>query len=92
MPPKVKSGSSLFGGGSRIFQMVGGQPLSLWENLFGKIFAENCMKMKEIGPRGRVSLEAPLDSPMLLFLFDLPDLVKFACCEKTRLHQTLWSH
>ena len=24
--------------------------------LFGKIFAENCMKMKEIGPEGPVSL------------------------------------
>ena len=29
------------------------ESLSLGENLlFGKIFAENCMKMKEIGPRG----------------------------------------
>ena len=28
--------------------------------LFGKIFAENCMQMKEIEPRGR-----PLDPPML---------------------------
>ena len=30
--------------------------------LFGKIFAENCMKIKEIGPRG--SLVFPQDRPM----------------------------
>ena len=31
--------------------------------LFGKIFAENCMKMRKSGPGGGV-LEPPLDSPM----------------------------
>ena len=29
-------------------------------------FAENCMKMKEFGPRGRMSLVPPLDLPMPL--------------------------
>ena len=33
--------------------------------VFGKIFTKNCMKMKQIGPRGRPSL-APLDPPMIL--------------------------
>ena len=44
-------------GGSRISQMGRGrQPLSLGRNLlFDKIYAENCMKMKEIGP-GAVNL------------------------------------
>ena len=47
------------GGGSANAQ-VGGANL-----LFGQIFPENCMKMKEIGPRGgRVSLAPPLDPPM----------------------------
>ena len=32
--------------------------------LFGKMFPQNCMKMKEIGPRGRASLAPPLDPPM----------------------------
>ena len=32
--------------------------------LFYKYFAENCMKMKEFGPRGGVSLVSPLDLPM----------------------------
>ena len=27
--------------------------------LFGKMIAANCMKMKEIGPRGRASLAPP---------------------------------
>ena len=32
-------------------------------NLFGKSFVENCMKMKEIGPRGgHASLAPPLGS------------------------------
>ena len=35
--------------------------------LFGKIFAENCMKMKEIGLRGTSfpSAPFPLDPPMI---------------------------
>ena len=37
------------------FPRGGRQPLSLSENLlFGKVFARNCMKMKEIGPRGGI--------------------------------------
>ena len=32
--------------------------------LFDKIFAENCMKMKEIGPREGASLASSLDPPM----------------------------
>ena len=44
----------------------GHQPLSLGENLiFGKIFAGNCMKMKEIGS-GRTSPTQSLDPPMSL--------------------------
>ena len=34
--------------------------------LFCKLFAENCMKMKEFGPGGLVSLVLPLDPPMVL--------------------------
>ena len=30
--------------------------------LFGKIFAENCMKLKEVGPRGGVFPSDPLGS------------------------------
>ena len=42
-------------GGSKIFQTG-----------FGKIFAENCTKMKEIEPRGgRASLATSLDPPMI---------------------------
>ena len=32
--------------------------------LFCKLFAENCMKMKEFGPKGGASLAPPLDPPM----------------------------
>ena len=43
-------------GGSRIFLTGGGGSANPREGgkslLFGKIFAENCMKMTEIGPRG----------------------------------------
>ena len=41
---------------------------SIWgENLsFSKIFAENCMKMKEIGPGACVLAPPPLDPPMLV--------------------------
>ena len=35
--------------------------------LFGQKFAENCMKMKEFGPRGRGPRPwRPLDPPMVL--------------------------
>ena len=43
------------------------QPLSLGENLlFDKVFAENCMKMKETGPGGGGVLDPkpPLDPPI----------------------------
>ena len=44
----------------------GGNPWVWTENLlFGKIFAENCMKMKEIGPRaGALVPSVPFDPPM----------------------------
>ena len=32
--------------------------------LFGNIFAENCMKKKEIGPRDGASLALPLDQSL----------------------------
>ena len=42
-------------------------PQDRGENLlFDKIFAKNCMKMKEIRPRGCVSLVVPLDTPMAM--------------------------
>ena len=50
--------SILFSGRFRIFQ-------EKWANLlFGNIFAENCMKMKEFGLTGGAFLE-PLDQPPL---------------------------
>ena len=43
----------MISGGSRISQTGRCQPLSLEQNLlFDKTFIENCMKMKEIGPKG----------------------------------------
>ena len=54
---------SIFSGRSRIFQ-TDRQPLSLVQNLFGKFFAENCMKMKEIGRKGGHPCLATLDPPM----------------------------
>ena len=53
-------------GGSRIYQTGGGRQPQRWaENLlFGHIFPKNCMKMKEIGPRGGASLVPPLDPPL----------------------------
>ena len=45
---------NMISGGSRISQTGRCQPLSLEQNLlFDKIFIENCMKMKEIGRKGR---------------------------------------
>ena len=49
--------------------------------LFGKVLAENCIKMKEIGGRGGASLASPLDPPMhklvtkLVFLTFLKDII-----------------
>ena len=44
----------------------GGAPIPKL-GLFCKFFAENCMKMKEFGPRrGCTSVTPPLDPPMLL--------------------------
>ena len=40
--------------------------------LFYKFFAENCMKMKEFGPRGGASLAPPLDPPMPMMHLMLP--------------------
>ena len=54
----------------------GHQPLRLKNLLFDKIFAENCMKMKEIGPSEGVCIRStPLDPPMsfhLVCLLSLP--------------------
>ena len=36
--------------------------------LFYNIFAKHCIKMKEFGPGGHVSLALPLDPPLLLHL------------------------
>ena len=51
--------------------MGGCQPLNLRQNLlFGKVFAENCMKMNEIEPRGGCMflVPLPLHPPMDLVL------------------------
>ena len=60
----------------------GGAPTPKIANIF-QIFAENCMKMKEFGPRGgRASLAPPLDPPMCLVLMtemDLFTLASFDC-------------
>ena len=57
-----------------------GSPNSRWgcHLLFGQKFPENCMKMKEFGPRG-ASLAPPLDPPM--------DILSIAKCnvEKSKL-------
>ena len=47
--------------GSRIF--LKGEAPTPKVGLFFQLFAENCMKMKEFGPRG-ASLVPPLDPPM----------------------------
>ena len=39
-------------GGSRISQMECTNSRGRCANLFGKMFVENCMKMKDFGPRG----------------------------------------
>ena len=47
------------------FPDTGCQPLNWGQNLLlGKIFAGNCMKMKEIGPRGGARPWHPLDPSM----------------------------
>ena len=48
-------------------QREGRQPPGECPNiLFGKSFAENCIKMNEIGPRGGLtSLALPLDPPLM---------------------------
>ena len=43
----------------------GGAPTPKIAFIF-QIFAENCMKMKEFGPRGGASLAPPLDPPMCM--------------------------
>ena len=50
--------------GSRMSQTVGTNPQGGGANLlFGQIFLENCMKMKEVASGGRASLAPPLDPP-----------------------------
>ena len=48
------------------FPRRGGATPWVWGKnlLFDKIFAENCMEMAEIGPRGGAFLAPPLDPPM----------------------------
>ena len=50
--------SSMLSGGSRISQAGAWGDANSWlwgkNQLFGKIYAENCMKIKENGPRGRI--------------------------------------
>ena len=48
------------------FQEKGAPTPKVWgaNLIFGQKFPENCMKMKEFGPGGRVSLASPLDPPM----------------------------
>ena len=44
--------------------------------LFGQIFAENCMKMKEIGPMRHMSLAPfPPDPPLKLLNYLIPVLM-----------------
>ena len=52
---------SLGSGGSKIFLGGGVGGPNPTVGLFFQLFAENCMKMKEFGPRGRVP-GAPLGS------------------------------
>ena len=40
--------------------------------LFGKMFAENCMKIKEIEQRRPTSIEPPLDPPLIIVLLYFP--------------------
>ena len=43
--------------------------------LFGKIFAKNCMEMKEIGPRGALSVSTYLD-PSLTCVIKIFHIIK----------------
>ena len=63
-PLNTSSTEATSSGGSRISQ-IGGKNL-----LFSKIFAENCMKIKECGLRGRVILAPPLDPPVTKYFFE----------------------
>ena len=68
----------LFSGGSKIYETGGGGGGGGVANfkgggknlLFGQIFPENCMKMKEFGPRGHV-IGAPLDLPLVYCFSDV---------------------
>ena len=71
----VREEGSLSG---KVYGMVAcGWNASYWDAfLFGKIFTQICMKMKEIGPKGACMAPPHLDPPMLLIMIDLriPDL------------------
>ena len=62
-----------------IHEFADGGVASPWdrsENLmFDKIFVDNCVKMKEIGPSGGVPSTPSLDPPMYMFLFSSGDYV-----------------
>ena len=53
-----------FSSGSRIFR--GGEAANSQVGVLASFFAENCMKMKELGPGGGCVPGAPLDPPMTL--------------------------
>ena len=67
-----------FSGGSRISQRAPTTKLGVKSYYFGQYFAESCMEMKEIRPRG-----APMDSPMplvqALILMSKMSLKVFSC-------------
>ena len=48
--------------------------------LFGQIFTENCMKMKEIWPTGRARAPAPLDPIMYETVFFARKVVQNSKC------------
>ena len=65
----LQRGRALLGsGGSKFSEMEGGGAnfQGVGKNLlFGQIFPESYMKMKEFGSRGRASLSPPLDPPLV---------------------------
>ena len=64
------------GGGAGANFQGGGASL-----LFGQMFTENCMKMKEFGPVGARPWRHPLDPPMLFTHSDpVSVIVKFYNC------------
>ena len=67
---EAMAGSKVEGPGFHRWEAPNTNPLVGCNQLFGKIFAKNCLKMGEIGPGGARVPSAPLDLPM--------------CCSKYR--------